>query len=142
MSRIKIELPEPFHFIASIPVRITDVNYGGHVGNDAIVSIVHEARMQFFKQFDYEELNFAGVALIMSDLHIEYKRELFYGDTLSVAVKAANFSRISFDIFYKLQKYNSDAHTIIAVARTGMVSYNYSQHKVVALPAEGANRLK
>ena len=60
MARIKIDLPDNFSFTTSIPIRITDVNYGGHVGNDTILSLIHEARMQFLKQLGYSELEFAG----------------------------------------------------------------------------------
>jgi acyl-CoA thioesterase FadM len=70
MERIKINLPEAFSFSTNIPVRITDLNYGGHVGNDAFLSLLHEARMQFLQQFGYSEMNVEGVGLIMSDVGI------------------------------------------------------------------------
>ena len=54
MARIKLTLPERFLFSASIPVRITDLNYGAHVGNDTILSLMHEARVQFLRLFGYE----------------------------------------------------------------------------------------
>ena len=53
MARIKIEFPEKFAYSTNIPVRITDINYGGHVGNDAILSLIHEARMQFLENHGY-----------------------------------------------------------------------------------------
>src|SRR5207248_10309352 len=100
MARIKVELPEHFSFSATIPVRITDLNYGNHVGNDTILSMIHEARVQFLKQFGYEELNMAGAGLIMSDVAIEFKSELFYGDTVTVSVATGDFSKVSFDMYY------------------------------------------
>ena len=60
MARIKIDLPVKFSFSTTIPIRITDINFGGHVGNDTILSIVHEARAKFFQHFGYDELNFWG----------------------------------------------------------------------------------
>ena len=104
MARIKIDLPEKFIFSTIIPVRITDVNYGNHVGNDAILSIIHEARMQFLKQWDYTELEFAGVGMIMSDVGIEFRSELFYGDHIIASVTAGDFSKISFELYYRLEK--------------------------------------
>jgi acyl-CoA thioesterase FadM len=80
MARIKIELPEVFPFNCQIPVRITDINYGGHAGNDTVLSIIHEARMQFLQSMGYSEMEFGGVGMIMSDVAIEFKNELFYGD--------------------------------------------------------------
>lgn len=137
MTRIKIELPEQFHFSTKIPIRITDLNYGGHVGNDTILTLVHEARVQFLKSHGYEELNVEGVSLIMSDAGIEFKAELFYGDVVTAFVTATNFSRAGFDLFYKLMK----DETIVAVAKTGMICYNYDAKKVVSLPLKAKEKL-
>ena len=98
MARIKIELPEEFTFSTKIPIRITDLNYGGHVGNDTILGLIHEARVQFLKSFGYAELNVEGVSLIMSDAGIEFKAELFYEDVMTAFVTATNFSRVGFDL--------------------------------------------
>ena len=140
MSRIKITLPDTFPFSTHIPVRITDVNYGGHVGNDAILSLIHEARMQFLKHFQLEELDFAGVGLIMSDVAIEFKSELFYGDHLIAYVAAGDFSRVSFTIYYKLVKTDGETEITFATAKTGMVCYNYALKKVTTIP-EAARQL-
>lgn len=136
MARIKINLPEQFSFIAQIPVRITDLNYGGHVGNDSILSIIHEARMQFLASFGYTELKFAGTSLIMADVGIEFKNELFYNDTVTVSVTIADVSKVGFDIYYKLEKSESDKKILIAIAKTGMVCYDYVNKKIVNIPEE------
>jgi len=142
MSRIKVELPEHFSFSASIPVRITDLNYGKHVGNDTILSMIHEARVQFLKQFGYGELDLAGVGLIMSDVAIEFKNELFYGDVVKVSVAAADFSKIAFDLYYKLEKMSGDTTRLVAVAKTGMVCYDYDKKKVTGIPGEVVEKLR
>ncbi len=67
MARVKIDVPDEFSYTTHIPVRITDLNYGGHVGNDTILSLIHEARIQFLGHYGYGELNMEGVGLIMSD---------------------------------------------------------------------------
>ena len=134
MARIRIELPEKSIFQTSIPVRITDLNYGGHVGNDTILSIIHEARVQFLKQEGYSELNVEGASLIMSDAGVEYKSELFYGDTILVSVSIAEFSRVGFDLYYKLEKKSESDLLLVAAAKTGMLFFNYEQRKVVSMP--------
>ena len=53
MERIKISLPESFKFSTIMKIRITDLNYGGHVGNDSFLSLIHEARQQFLNHFNY-----------------------------------------------------------------------------------------
>jgi acyl-CoA thioester hydrolase len=134
MARIKIDLPASFSFSTLIPVRITDINYGGHAGNDAILSLIHEARMQFLKKYGYAELDFAGIGLIMRDVSIEFKDELFYGDTVIASVGAGDFGKASFEIYYKLEKEINKGRKEVAVAKTGMVGYDYGKKKIVGLP--------
>lgn len=133
MGRIKIDLPDKFSFTALIPVRITDVNYGGHVGNDAILSIIHEGRTQFLKQFDFSEMDCGGVSLIMSDVAVEFKHELFYGETVSISIATGYVSRVAFDMFYKLEKNLAEKKVLVAVAKSGMVCFNYQTKKVATI---------
>jgi acyl-CoA thioester hydrolase len=142
MARIKIDLPEKFHFSCELPIRITDINYGGHVGNDTVLTLVHEARMQFFAHFGYTELQFAGVGIIMADASLEFKNELFYGEIITVSVAAAEFSKVSFDVFYKLETFRNDKKIIVALAKTGIVCYDYEKKKIVAVPHEALKKLQ
>jgi acyl-CoA thioesterase FadM len=134
MARIKLTIPGKRIFTATIPVRITDINYGDHVGNDALVSILHETRMQWLASGDFTELDTGGAALIMSDLAVEYKAESFYGDRLLVSLATDDIQKISFDIYYEVSVQRGEKMIIIAKAKTGMVSYNYEMKKTVALP--------
>jgi acyl-CoA thioester hydrolase len=131
MSRIKLTLPGKFSFTATIPVRITDLNYGNHVGNDAVLSIIHEARMQFLSHHGFAELDCAGVGLIMSDVGIEFKKEIFYGDVLSVNIAAVNFTSIGFDLYYQIL---NKEKAVTVLAKTGMVCYDYDKKKITAVP--------
>jgi acyl-CoA thioester hydrolase len=133
MARVKIDLPEKSWFTATIPVRITDLNYGNHLGNDALLSIIHEARMQFLNSFGLSELAFAGASLIMADVAISYKGESFYGDVLSIEMAATDLSKYGFDLVYKISNQTGKA---VAEAKTGMLCFDYNARKLMALPAE------
>jgi acyl-CoA thioester hydrolase len=142
MARIRISLPESFSFSATIPVRITDVNYGGHVGNDAILSLIHEARVQYLQSLGYTELDFAGTSLIMSDVAIEFKNELFYGNELKVYVAAGDFTKAGFELFYELLTVRDGKEVTVAVAKTGMVCFNYTTRKITPVPDAAVLLLK
>ncbi len=135
MARIKIEIPE--HTIGSfqVPVRISDINYGNHVGNDAFVAIIHEARVQWLMQYDYTELKIEGIGLIMSDLLVEFKNESFYGDVVEVKLSVGELSRVGFDLFYQLFALRNDEPVLLANAKTGMICYDYAARKVAMTPA-------
>lgn len=138
--RIKISLPDTFPFTTRIPIRITDVNYGGHVGNDSVLSIIHEARMQFLASYGYSEMNCGGIGMIMREVVISFKSELFYGDTVIASVAAAEFSGAGFGLFYKLEKERDGKIIAVAHARTGMVCYDYNKKKIMPVPDEARKK--
>ena len=133
---MRIELPQKSIASFTIPVRITDINYGNHLGNSSLVEIIHEARMQFLSQHGFTEMNAGGSSLIMSELSIEFKSESFYKDHLDVKIFVGEVSRVSFELFYSISVVRNALSTIIANAKTGMVCFDYIEKKVVAVPAK------
>ncbi len=132
MARIKIDLPDSFVFSTTIPVRITDINYGGHLGNDALLSIMHEARLQFLTYLGYSEINIEGRSIIMADAAVVYKSEAFYGDTLRVEIAVADFGRVNCDLVYRIS--NAESGKEIARVKTGIVFFDYNARKPVSIP--------
>ena len=49
MARVIIELPEHFLFTTDIPIYIGHINYGHHLDNAALIGLLSEARVRFFK---------------------------------------------------------------------------------------------
>lgn len=142
MPRTKIHLPGTFSFTCTIPVRITDINYGGHAGNDAILSLIHEARMQFLKSLGYSEMVFGGVGMIMADVSIEFKKELFYGDVIHASVTPGEISKFGFDLFYKLETGEDPGKVTAVSARTHMICYDYEKKRIAGIPEEARNRME
>lgn len=135
MDRIKVNLPNNYIFSTTLAIRITDLNYGGHVGNDVFLSLVHEARVQFLKHFSYSELSFEGVGLIMTDSAIEYKKELHHGDEVKISVTATGFDKIGFDIFYLIEVKSGAEWILAGKVKTGMLCYDYAARKKVPVPS-------
>jgi acyl-CoA thioester hydrolase len=142
MPRIKIDLPPIFSFSTFIPIRITDLNYGSHVGNDSLLSILHESRVQFLQHYGFKELNEGGSGLIMSDVVISFKNEIYYGDRVRVSITAGEFTRATFDIFYKLEKEEEGTKLLLATAKTGMVCFDYRIKKIIQVPADLKQKLR
>ena len=134
MARIKLAIPEQKIFSTEIAVRITDINYGNHVGNDAFVQLIQEARVQWLTCNNYTELNIEGVSLIMADLAVEYKGESFYGDVLQIDIAVGEISRAGFELYYQITTTRDGKNILIAKAKTGLVSFNYEEKKVRELP--------
>lgn len=132
MPRVKIEIPEKFIFKTEIPIRITDINYGGHLGNDSLLAIVHEARVRLLNHLGYTESNVEGAGIIMIDVAVQYKAEGFYGDELAIEIAVNDFSAIGCDFVYRLK--NKKSTKEIAIAKTGIVFFNYDKRKTVKIP--------
>ena len=142
MGRVKIKFPdEKPLFTAIIPVRISDINYGNHLGNDALLSIIHEARMQLLAQWGYTELQAGGNSLIMRDVMIAYRGEAFYGEVLEVKIYAEEFTERSVDLLYHITTAREGLVKEIAHAKTGMVWFDYEGRKTMDMGEELKSKL-
>lgn len=132
MARARVSIPRAFSFSTEIPIRISDINYGGHLGHDAILPIAHEARIRFLQSMNYSEGDIEGSTFIMADAVIEYKSQAFHGQTLVVELHVQDFGSSSCDFVYRI----TDKQTGVEVARvkTGMVFFDYVKGKPIPVP--------
>ena len=137
MGRVKLELPEKFNYSCEVSVRVTDLNYGNHLGNQHILGFAQEARIGWLKSHGFTELNFGGVALIQADAAIMYKCEGHLGDLIKIEVAATQVGRSAFDVFYKMTNMTKDK--VLAKAKTAIVCYDYEAKKPVPIPEEVLN---
>ncbi|PZX64758.1 acyl-CoA thioesterase [Hydrotalea sandarakina] len=141
MERIKLVLPEVFIFSTEMKIRVTDLNYGGHVGNDRFLALLQEARMEFLAFYGYSELNVEGVGLIIRDAAIEFKKELHYNQTIQIDVAITGIDAMGFDLYYKIHIKNNNELTLAATAKTGMLCYNYQEKKLAPVPAKFVEKM-
>ena len=132
MSRIQLDAPETYPFRTEIDVRITDINYGNHLGNDSVLSILHEARVRWLASKGFSEVDIGGCGVILADTAILFKNEVFYPATLACEVAAADVARSSFDLYYRVCRVEDGAR--VAEAKTGMIGFDYERKKPVRLP--------
>lgn len=134
MARLSITYPEHTLFSCALPVRITDINYGQHLAHDKLISMLHEARAQFFLHFEMQESDIAGLGIIMADLSICYQAEAFHPDMLLIEMALEDQSRCGCNMLYRISK--DGEKTIVATAKTGLVFIDYDKKKVSAMPDE------
>ncbi|MBU8869369.1 MAG: thioesterase family protein [Gemmatimonadales bacterium] len=132
MPRVKLEARPAYPFTVEMTVRTTDLNYGGHLGNDRLLSLVHEARVAFLAKHGWSELDCAGVSLILGDTAVVYRAEAFAGEILRFEVAAGEASRSGFRLFYRISRPADEQ--LIAMVENGMACFDYEDRRVVALP--------
>lgn len=145
MARIKLEPPHWVDFATELTIRVTDINYGGHLGHQELIGLLHEARVQYFAHYDQTETGRDGEpGIIMNDLAINYRSEAFLGETLQISMAGAEPWRAGFDLYYTVNAISPDTGTAprrVAVAKTGLTFFDYDARKLASLPAAWAARL-
>jgi acyl-CoA thioesterase FadM len=137
MPRVKLPLPSNFIFTTETCLRVGDINYGGHLGNDSVLSLVHEARVRFLRSYGWSELDVAGVGTIMTDAIIVYKSEAFLGDRIQIRIAVDDFNKYGCDFYYLLE--NKTSGREVARAKTGLAFFDYRSRKLVLVPQDFAN---
>jgi YbgC/YbaW family acyl-CoA thioester hydrolase len=142
MARLQLDFPQPTRYYTDLDVRVTDLNYGGHAGNDSILRFMHEARIRFYRHLGFkDELSFEGsVGQIVTDAAITYRSESFLGDVLTIEVAVADFNKYGFDMCYRITQKASGKE--VAIGKTGIVCFDYAKRKVASIPEVLLEKLK
>lgn len=118
-------------YATRLTVRIGDINYGGHLGHDNLVTLLHQARLNFLHHLGASELDCFGAGLIMRKLTVDYLGEAFLGDELEVIMSLSAIKPSRFTLEYAVTRPQDG--TTIATASTMMVAFDYHTHRVQAL---------
>ena len=140
MSRIQLKPLDRYDHRIALEVRVTDLNYGGHLGNDRLLALVHEARVGFLAHRGWSELDCGGVSLIMGDAALVFKGEAFAGDRLEIETGVAETARAGFRLAHRIARPSDGA--LVALAETGLAAFDYDERRVVPLPVDVRSTLE
>lgn len=132
MPRIKIESPESFHFSTEIPIYIGHINYGHHLDNAQLISLISEARVRFLKSMGYSEMDVEGVGIIVADVAAQYRSEAFHGETLVAEMGANDFNKYGCDFVWRLSDKASGRE--VARGKHGIMFFDYTARQATSVP--------
>ena len=132
ISKVKITFPTKSLFKTQITLRITDLNYGGHLGNDSVLTLCHEARARLFRAAGVSEQDVGGAGIIMVDAMVMYLAEGFAADVLEATLYMDDWRKFGFDLYYLFER-PEDGKTI-AKAKTGIAFFDYQTKKLARTP--------
>ena len=116
MERVKLDFPaEAVIHRHSLTVRVTDMNYGRHLGHDALVSLLHEARIQAFAALDLPEWDMHGYPSVVADLAVQYQSEARWPDGLTIATAVLEPQGKALTIYQRI--YQADSQQLVATAQ-------------------------
>ena len=122
---------EGFRFVMPYQVRISDINYGGHVSNAAVLSFFQDGRIGYLEQIgSFSEMDIGGCGIILPEANVQYRAEMFLGDELRIGVRIEELRRSSFVMGYRIERQGE----VTAEGTTALVAFDYSERKVRRLP--------
>lgn len=132
MGRVKLKELDEYRFKHELRISISHLNFGGHVGNSQIADLVHDGRYQMLKSLGLSEANFGDgrSGIIMGDLVINFKAELFMDDIVLIESDAGEITEKGVRFFHRISKNGVTA----AVAETGFAAFDYMERRVSILP--------
>ena len=131
MARIEIHLPEQVLFSTDLAIRIADINYGGHLGNDRVLALAQEVRVQWLAGHGLTELDAGGAGLILADAAVVYRAEGRHGMVLRCDLRVGELRSRSVELVYQFTDLASGQE--IARVMTSVLCFDYAARKVVRL---------
>jgi acyl-CoA thioesterase FadM len=133
VARIKLKFPEQvFCFQTRLAVRSTDLNGANHLGNDALISMLSEARVQLLSHYKIDEVGHSGLGILVTDLATVYQAEIYYPETLVFDVGITDFNRYGGDFVFRVTRERDGA--AVAQAKYGFVFFDFGEKRVTPIP--------
>lgn len=139
MKHTPIEFPPNPPFESHVFVRVGDINYGGHLGNDAVLALAHEARIRWLRAHGLSEVDVGGCGLIMTDAHIEYRNQARLGDELRLEIAPGDKRASRFRLLCRISRPADEAE--IALVEVGLACFDYERERPARMPAPLADAL-
>jgi acyl-CoA thioesterase FadM len=126
--------------VAAFEVRVGDLNYGGHMGNDRALQFFHDARLKFLRSLGCSESDIGeGKGIIMTEAHVYFRKEAFLYDRLYANIEAGTIERHMFELKYEVCR-ETDGQVVLE-GSTRQLAFDYERRKVGALPDDFRQKL-
>ena len=126
--------------IAEFEVRVGDINYGGHMGNDRALLLFQDSRIKFLQSMGYSEKDIGeNKAIIMAEAHAYFLKEVFLGEKLYASVEVTEKGNAFFDLYYEI--FRMPDEQLVIKGSTRQLAYDYEKKRVARLPEAFAESL-
>lgn len=142
MPRIKISELKNYPFKTKLTVRVSDLNYGAHLGHDYLLSLAHQARLELFGSLEVTETDLGDnqTGIVVADVAVQYRGEAFAMDKLVIEISAQEVGFASFRFAYRVTNETSGRPT--ALIDMGFAAFDYESRRSGRLPAEFKAKLE
>ncbi|MDO4588781.1 MAG: thioesterase family protein [Fusobacterium sp.] len=120
-------------FSIKYKIKDEDINYGGHVGNERALLFFQMVRINFFESLGLSELNIGdNIGVIQRNSFVEYNKELFLDDEITIQITDIQLEKNKFNIYYEV--YNQENKLAIN-GSTLLLPFSYTEKKLKRVPS-------
>ena len=122
-------------FVASVPVRWSDIDMYQHVNHATMVTMLEEARVPFLSPAFAVDIT--SVGLLIAEVKVTYKGQLRLTDSpLQVTMWVPKLRTVDFTIGYEVRSVHAAPDSRPAViAETQLATFSIDEQKLVRLSA-------
>lgn len=139
MARTRLKKQQHYPFEIHTTVRVSDINYGGHLGNDAVVRLINEARVAMMRELGCSELDLGDgqTAMVMTDMTVNYVGEGFLFDAVTIRSCVDRVSYFGFRLHHLITKPGpaGQGEVDVALVETGLSAFHGQSRSIGELPA-------
>ena len=128
-----------YKFRTTIQLRFSDLDLYGHVNNATYLTYFETARTHYWREVLQWDWNINGIILARSE--VNYIKPINRDDVIACYVRTTRIGNSSFDVMHVLVKVTDEGEEICTTGKTVCISYDYSVHKPVKIPAEQRTRM-
>ncbi len=129
-------------FQTEVLIQVSDINYGGHLGNDRFLSVAQEVRVRWLRSHGWSEkdIDSSGAGFLVTEAHLEYHEEVFLGQTLVCKLLVGKCSKCSCELHYDF--FEKESQKKVSTIYTKIAFFNYSTRKISKTPDAIVNLLR
>ncbi len=115
-------------------VRYGDLDPQGHLNNAKYLTYFEQSRVRYWTELGLfsPDQSFAGIGVIIADIHIQFHAPVFWGAAITVGVRTAKIGHKSLTVEQCLADAAGDK--LYADGSVVLVAYDYGKRETIAVP--------
>lgn len=129
-------------FQTEILIQVSDINYGGHLGNDRFLSVAQEVRVRWlrFHGWSEKDIDNSQCGFLVVEANLKYHHEVFLGQTLVAKLSIGECSKCTCILYYDF--FEKESSNKVSSISTKLAFFDYSKRKIIKAPTAILNMLE
>lgn len=132
MPRVRLHEQPHYEFSYRIAVQARDLSAARHLGNEAVIQILHEAIVNTLHALTLGEFDLGDgkTGVIEEDTVVDFRSEAFLFDPLHVEAHIDEVDANGFRIFHRITRQGK----LVVLAESGLAGFDYARRAIAPIP--------